>query len=549
METQAASSASAEAEVRESWLPMIIVALGQMLLSFNTSALPISMGGMVKSFDTPPTTVATAIVLYSLGVSAFIMVGAKFGQRFGSQRVFQASVLALGATMLVMALSPNAMVMVAAQGLAGLAGAALVPTLIVLIASHYRGNQQAEAVGWVGSAGAAAAVLTFVLGGTLATFLSWRVTFGLGVVHAAVVVLLSFRLKPSECKPNVSIDGVGVVLAAASIVLITFGFSNIQRWGLLLAGANAPFDLLGASPAPVLIVFGIALGMAFLAWTQRRVAMQRTPLLALGVIDSPIQWVAVVALCCIGGIEAAINFAVPLYIQIVQGRTSLETAAAMMPLMLSVVLIAILIVRLYERITPRQIARFAFLLVTLGTAWLAIVVKNEWSTVPVILGLITVGLGQGALLTLLFSVLVTSSPSELAGDVGSLRGVAQNLAAAIGTAVVGALLVGLLSSIIMSHLNENPVITAELKNEVNLSNMNFFSDDQLTQRLASTTATPAQLDEALGINADARTRALKIGFLVLSGLALLAIVPCSWLPDYTPGESPSGQASLKGSAT
>ena len=61
-------------------------------------------------------------------------------------------------------------------------------------------------------------------------------------------------------------------------------------------------------------------------------------------------------------------------------------------------------------------------------------------------------------------MLVTSSPKELAGDVGSLRGVTQNLAAAVGTAAVGALLVGILSSIVLGNLAENPVITAELNN-------------------------------------------------------------------------------------
>ena len=49
----------------------------------------------------------------------------------------------------------------------------------------------------------------------------------------------------------------------------------------------------------------------------------------------------------------------------------------------------------------------------------------------------------------------------------------------------------------------------------------------------------------LRINAEARTRAIKIGFLVLSGLALLAIFPCSWLPDYKPGEIPAGESSRK----
>ena len=117
---------------------------------------------------------------------------------------------------------------------------------------------------------------------------------------------------------------------------------------------------------------------------------------------------------------------------------------------------------------------------------------------------------------------------------GSLRGVTHNLATA-----VGALLVGILRSIILGNLADNPVITAELKDEVNLINLSFFCDAQLKERLAGKTATPEQLAEALAINAEARTRALKIGFLALSGLALLAIFPCSWLPDHKPGEIPS----------
>ena len=122
-------------------------------------------------------------------------------------------------------------------------------------------------------------------------------------------------------------------------------------------------------------------------------------------------------------------------------------------------------------------------------------------------------------------MLVTSSPKDLAGDVGSLRGLTHNLAAAVGTAVVGALLVGILSSIILGNLAENPVITAELKDEVNLTNLNFFSDAQLKERLAGKTVTPEQLAEALAISAEARTRGLKISFLARSGLALLAIFP------------------------
>jgi MFS family permease len=545
MATQTVSPTSAELETRDSWVPMIAIAMGQMLMSFNVAAIPVSMGGMVESFNTPPTTVGTAVVLYSLGVSGFIMLGAKLGQRFGSKIFFQSAVVLFLVAMVTIVFSPTAEVMLAGQGLAGFAGAALVPTLVVLIANHYRGKQQAEAVGWLGSARAIAGVLAFIIVGSVATWLSWRWAFGLLIVHAAAILLMSFLLKPSVGKPEVKIDIVGVVLSAVAIILITFGFNNLRAWGVLLARPAAPFDLAGVSPAPALIAVGVAILAGFLAWSHRTAASGRTPLIALEVIDSPLEWMTVVALFIIVSMEGAINFSVPLYIQIVQGSSAFQTSIAMMPFMLTVFFTAILIVRLYKRFTPRQIATAAFLLVAVGTAWLAFVVRNDWSTIPVILGLITVGLGQGALVTLLFNVLVTASPRELAGDVGSLRGVTQNLAAAVGTAVIGALLVGLLSTIILGHLRENPVITAELKDEVNLTNLNFFSDNQLKERLAGTSATSEQLAEALRINAEARIRALKTGFLVLSGLALLAIFPCWWLPEYKPGEIPSEQPKEK----
>src|SRR5271166_6479057 len=210
MASQTVSPITTDAEVRDSWVPMIVIAMGQMLMSFNVAAIPVSMGGMVESFNTPPTTVGTAIVLYSLGVSGFIMLGAKLGQRFGSKIFFQSAAGHFLLAMVTMVVSPTAEVMLAGQGLAGFAGAALVPTLVVLIANHYRGKQQAEAVGWLGSARAIAGVLAFIIVGTVATLLSWRLAFGLLIVHAAAILALSFKLKPSQSKPEVKIDAVGV---------------------------------------------------------------------------------------------------------------------------------------------------------------------------------------------------------------------------------------------------------------------------------------------------------------------------------------------------
>jgi len=544
----AATQTMGQAEARQSWVPMIAIALGQAIMSFNVASLPVALGGMVESFGVPPTTVATGIVSYSMLVAGFVMLGAKLTQRFGALHVFRIAVVVFGCAQTLMTFSPNATMMITAQALSGAAGAVIVPSLVALIAENYKGTQQATALGALGSARAGAGVLAFLIGGVLGTFIGWRPAFGILIGVSALVLLLSFRLRPDQGRPEVKIDLVGVAFAAAAIILISFGFNNLNRWGLGLATPNAPFNLLGLSPAPIFIVVGIVLGQCFLMWTRKRQADGKTPLLDLQVVDSPQERAAVYAMFSVVALEAMLNFSVPLYIQIVQGRSPLATAIAMMPFNLTVFATAMLIVRFYTRLTPKQIGQYGFVLCTVALLWLAFVVRNDWSAGPVLIGLVLFGIGQGSLVTLLFNVLVTSSPKEAAGDVGSLRGTTNNLAAAVGTAVAGALLVGLLSAIMLGNIAASPKLTPELQAQVDLDNINFISNERLQTVLAGTTASPAQVAEAVRVNTESRLRALKIGLLIMSGLAFLSILPAGRLPNYRPGEIPDDQPPRRASA-
>lgn len=522
-----------------SWLALIVLVLAQMQMAFNVNAIPVSVGPIVEELNTSATSVGTALVIYSLFVAAFVMVGAKLGKIFGNRLVFQVAVLAHGAAMGLMALSPNVGVMNTAQAIAGLAAAALVPTLVVLIAANYHGRQQAQALGILAGTPAMSGALAFFVAGFLGTVLSWRYSFGILFFLSLIVFALSFRLQPVPRQTGIKIDFVGAVLSAIAVILVSFGFNNLINWGIVLARPDAPFNLLGLSPALLMIVFGLLLFQAFFAWSHQRAALGKRPLLSLEVLDSPKERAAIITLLVIGALGPAVNFLIPLYIQIVQERTSLFTAVAVVPYTISIALSAILIVRLYDRLTPRRIAVAAFSAVAIGLTVLAFSIRNEWGTPQVILGLIIVGLGEGSLLTLLFNVLVSASPKELAGDVGALRGVANNLSTALGTAFAGVAAVGLLTLIVTTSLAQS-TIPNSLKTQVNLDNIDFVTNEQLETTLTeTTTATPEQVAEAVRINVDARLRALKSSFLILAGFALLAIFPALGLPDYKPGEIPA----------
>ncbi len=523
---------------RASWVPMIGLFLAQVLMSFNVAALPVSMGGMVEDFDVPSTTVSTAIVTYGLLVAALVMVGAKLGRRVGWSRIFRSVIVVFGISSAMMIAAPSVAWVIAAQGLAGASAAIIVPSLVALIAENYHGDQQATAIGSLGSARAISGVSAFFIGGALGTLVGWRPVFGVTLALAAVVFLLSFRLRGDEGDPEVSIDAVGALFIGCAIVSLTLGFNNLNGWGVLRASGSAPFDILGVSPAPLLVLIGVVLVHAFLAWTRHREATGKPTLVSLSVVGSSQERAAVVAMFVVVSLEAALNFSVPLYIQIVQGRTPFATSVAMMPFNLTVFVTALLVVRLYKRFTPRQIGVTGFILTTAALAWLSFVVTNNWQTVPTILGLVVFGIGQGALVTIVFNVLVTASPKELAGDVGSVRGTTQNLASAVGTAVAGALLVSLLTLSLGRALVERDYVPEEIAEHTSLQDPNFIPNDQLRASLEETGASTEQVEDFVALNTDARLRALQLGLLILSGVSALAILPATRLPDYTPAEIP-----------
>ena len=526
------------------WLYMGIIVLAQMQMAFNVNAIPVSIGPIVEELNVPSTAVGTALVVYSLFVAAFVMLGAKLGKIFGERLVFQVTVLLHGLAMGLMAISQDATTMNAAQALAGIAAAALVPTLVVLIATNYHGDQKSQALGILAATPALSGALAFFVAGFLGTYLSWRYSFGLLTFVSIIVFLLSFRLKPLPRQSGIKIDTIGVMLSAIAVILISFGFNNLNSWGIVMASPSAPFNLVGLSPALLFLVFGLMLFQAFFAWSHQRAALGKEPLLSLEVLDSPKERATIVCLLIIGALGPAVNFLIPLFIQIVQGRTTMQTAIAAVPYTLSIAASAIFVVRIYGRMTPRRIAVIAFTLVAIGLTLLSFVVGNNWGTGMVILGLMMVGLGEGALLTLLFNVMVTSSPKSLAGDVGALRGVANNLSTALGTAFAGVVAVSLLSMFVVSGINQSS-IPRSLQRQVNLDNVNFISNDQLDDVLAQTTATSEQVTEAVRINETARLRSLRASFLILAALALLAIFPAMGLPDYSPGDEPVVEASVE----
>ena len=505
--------------VKTSWLPLVVVVLTQIQASFAVNALTVSMQGITSDLDTPATSVGTAITAGTFAMAAFILLGAKLGAKFGSRRVFQIAVTIHGLAMLGVALSVSPAMLFIAQAASGAVIALIAPALVVFIAANFKGAQQAQAIGFLAAAIPAAGVLALLIAGAFASTIGWRYSFVLVAALAAVNLLLSFRLKKVAPISGVQIDGVGALLAAVSVILLSFGFSGLSSWGILAATDAAPFSIAGLSPAPVLVVLGIVGAQVFFAWTRRQKLAGRPQLFDLDVLKAPSDRATTLAMSAMLFVGTAANFLIPLYIQIVQGRSSFETSIAVIPYTLSIFVSSSVVASLYSRFAPRTIARVGFLVVSFALVLLAFTIRNEWEQILVVVGLVILGLGQGAIVALVFNTLLASSPKELAGDVGAWRGLVHNMSGSVGIA-------------------DNDDLPPELVSQVNLDNVDFVTNERLDDVLAQTDATPQQIDAAVALNEESRLQALKISLLALAGIALLAVVPAGRMPGFTPGDIP-----------
>src|SRR5690349_22679915 len=104
----AARSAAAESPAQAPWLPLIVIVLAQLQMAINILALPVSLGPLSEDLGAPATAAATALLLYSLFVAAFVMPGAQTGKVFGERLVLQVSLVVHGFAMVLMAISGDA---------------------------------------------------------------------------------------------------------------------------------------------------------------------------------------------------------------------------------------------------------------------------------------------------------------------------------------------------------------------------------------------------------------------------------------------------------
>jgi MFS family permease len=526
-------------EQKAGWAVIMMLAAAQFIMVLDTTVMNVSISQIVSDLNTTIVGLQTAITLYTLVMAAFMLIGGKFGDRWGAKRAYAVGLLIYGAGSMITALSPNlGVLLIGWSVIEGLGAVLVIPAIAALTAATYKGRQRALAYGILGGISGASAALGPLIGGWVTANYTWRIVFA-GETVVVLVLMLFLRAIPATTGRKTKLDLVGALLSAAGLGMAVFGILRSSQWGWITPKAAAPLEILGLSPVFWLIVGGLVLLGLFVHREEKVTASGGEPLLDIGLLKIPRMRAGLNTYASQQFMVMGIFFVLPLYLQTVLGYDSLETGITILPLSLSLFVFALLGAALTARIAPKRIVLMGLTAMLAGVVLLIAFTGPDLRTWGFALALALVGGGNGLLVSQLGNVIMSSVEPQRGSEAGGLQGTAMNLGASLGTALVGSILIASLVGNFQSAVLTNPVL-ADIGGELATiaeQNANFVSVEQVRSGAEGAGLDAAEVDAVTIAYADSQISALRAAFAVVAACALVSL----WYVRRLPAQADANQ--------
>lgn len=367
-----------------------------------------------------------AFTIYLLTSTITGPIYGKLSDLYGRRPIFIWAVSLFLVSSVLAGISQEMWQFILARGLQGLAGGAVFPIALAVIADLYEPEERAKYGALFGAVFGVSSVLGPILGGFVTDTFGWPWIFFLNVPIGLVSLFVCWRLLPPIKNPEggKNIDYVGAALFAAAIGPILVGLSNKRElawtdaWvgGLILAGA---------------VMVGV-----FLFWESRA----RDPIIRLDLFRNRTLTISVLSMFLAAfGFFGAIVF-LPQWLQVVKGLGATESGLNLLPLVGALIVGATLSGQIAARTGRYKVVILGAMVVLAVGLYLMTNLRASTDISTVWIWMVITGLGVGPSFAVFTALVQNSVKPAVVGVATSSLTFFQQIGGTIGLTIAGTLL-------------------------------------------------------------------------------------------------------------
>ncbi len=405
-------------------LPMFLAAVDQTIVATALPAIAGTLGDVER--------ISWIVVSYLMATTIAAPVYGRLGDALGRKRLLFFALAIFMVASAACAAAPSLLWLTAARVLQGFGGGGLMTLSQALVGESVPPRERGRYQGYLASIFMVSSTFGPVAGGWLTQHFGWHSVFLINLPLGVVAAVLALRL-PNRTPPRsrLRFDWLGLVLFASFVV------------ALLLALERGQHISYAAIPAVAGLV-GISVTSLWLLLRQER--RTNMPLIPVSLLRLPAIWRADAMGACIGAIIVSCVTFMPIYLQVVRGAAPGRVGLLLLPLTAGIAFGSLLTGRMIARTGRTAIfPSFGLVSVTVCLVFLALgagLLPTLW--LPALFLVLSMSLGT-AMPVVQTTVQMVAGPKNLGAASASVQ-FSRSIGAALGTALVGAVLFAVLTA-------------------------------------------------------------------------------------------------------
>jgi EmrB/QacA subfamily drug resistance transporter len=429
------------------WAVLALVGVAQLMVVLDGTIVNIALPSAQRALHFSTDSRQWVITAYALAFGSLLLLGGKLGDLFGRKWTFIAGLLGFSLASAIGGLSQSFGMLVAARTLQGAFAALLAPSAFSLLTVTFACSpDRPKAFGIFSAIAAGGASVGLLLGGVLTQALSWRWCLYVNLVIAVPTAAFALRLLVNHSDPErARIDLPGVLLAAAGLFGVVYGFSNAETHSW-----TAPATI-------VALIAGLVLLIAFV-FIERRA---EHPLLPLHVVWDRARGGAYTSVALAGAGVFAVFLFLTFYMQQNLGFSPLTTGLAFLPMTGAIALTSI---NVQTRVMPHTGAKPLVVVgMTLGVIAMLVFTRLTPGAAyasHILPGLILMGIAMGCIFGPSFATATLGVNHNEAGVASAMVNSSQQIGGSVGTALLSTVFASAAASYGATHAHVRGLASA-----------------------------------------------------------------------------------------